>query len=376
MKRPSGNWLLRLALPAVLVSVVLAPLVADRYEKQLTRPTAQIMTFLLTGTFAEHTFEDGVPRVYYRRLGETHANPVYAAVYAFWYYQQWRDSDEFDYFLAYYNVAPPDAPAEGYRKYFFNVADWFVENMAVREYGDQLYGVWEYDFPWEIYRLEPGWVSGMAQGLALQVLVRAWLENNDARYLEAIDLALTSFEVPINAGGVTIMDSTDAWWYEEYASPDAVESRVFNGAAHSVIALFEVYRVLGNDYAFDLAQRGLASIVDALPAYDASWWTYYDALGLMSNYKYHHVNINLARHLAQQTSNEELLAAAVHWESYRTPFFEREFIKQRPQFADIGLLLLAWGITFMCLLFLISVFVLARRTLGGRNSSDQKGFTL
>lgn len=74
------RWLLRAVVPALLLSSLAAPFVANRLEPSLIQPTAQIMTFLLTGRYAEHTFTGGVPHIYYRRLGSSYPNPVYAAV--------------------------------------------------------------------------------------------------------------------------------------------------------------------------------------------------------------------------------------------------------------------------------------------------------
>lgn len=363
------NWALRALVPASLLSVAAAPFVANRLEPHLIQPTAQIMTFLLTGRFAEHTFEEGVPQVYYRRMGERYANPVYASVYALWYYQTAHGTNEFDYFLDFYNIDAPPEPAGGYVTYFQAVADWLVDDLVLREYDGVTYGVWEYGFPWEVYRLEPGWVSGMAQGLGIQVLLRAWSDSGAPKYLEAITLARRSFEVPVDAGGVTLMEGDTSWWYEEYASPGAIESRVFNGAAHAVIALLELAEV-GDDAAKGLAERGLASILDSLAVYDAGWWTYYDALGLMSNYKYHHVNVNLTRHLGERTGNQELLATAERWSEYRLPFFQREFLRQRPQVSDVALFLLAGGITFVTSVAFFSIVeaVRGRRRIAGATS--------
>lgn len=43
-----------------------APFVANWLEPRLIQPTSQIMTFMLTGRFAEDVFAGGVPQVYYR----------------------------------------------------------------------------------------------------------------------------------------------------------------------------------------------------------------------------------------------------------------------------------------------------------------------
>ena len=370
MRSRLRRWALHALVPATLLSLAAAPFMANWLEPRLIQPTAQIMTFLLTGRFAEHTFEDGVPQVYYRRLGESHANPVYASVYAFWYYQEAHGTNEFDYFLDYYNIAAPPEPADGYITYFFNVADRLVDALVLREYDGVTYGVWEYAFPWEVYRLEPGWVSGMAQGLGIQVLLRAWTDSGAPKYMEAIALARRSFEVPADAGGVTLMESDTSWWYEEYASPGAVQSRVFNGAAHAVIALLELAERADDEAAEVLARRGLTSILGSLSTYDAGWWTYYDALGLMSNYKYHHVNVNLARHLGERAANGQLLATAERWGDYRVPFFQREFLRQRPQVSDVALLLLAAGITFV---ITVLVFSLVAALRGDRRSARGTG---
>jgi hypothetical protein len=62
-------------------------------------------------------------------------------------------------------------------------------------------------FPYDIelehghLTLEPGWVSGMAQGQILSVLSRAYQVTPDARYIEAGNRALAKLLQPIEEGG-------------------------------------------------------------------------------------------------------------------------------------------------------------------------------
>ena len=50
---------------------------------------------------------------------------------------------------------------------FLNDSNWLVENAIKKDN----YTVWEYKFPWPMYNLSSSWVSAMAQGQAIQVLI-------------------------------------------------------------------------------------------------------------------------------------------------------------------------------------------------------------
>jgi hypothetical protein len=321
---------------AVILSVPLATV----SEYSFTQPTAKLMTFLLSGKTREHPLdENGLPMVYYRRLKQSFYNPVYVAVYGLAYYQLWSESNEFNYFLKYYNVdLPSGLHHKSAMEKFIASADWFVSNLKTHEYNGVSYGVWEYVFPWTIYGLTPPWTSGMAQGFGIEILIRAWRITHNDVYLNAAKLARNAFFVPTSNGGVTYKDTTDSWWYEEYASPTAKESRVFNGAAHAVIALYNMSVLTSDSTAHELFEKGLNSLKTQITKFDATWWTYYDQLGLIANYKYHYININLARYLFNISGQTEFKEAYEKWERYPSNFFVREYLRQRPSPADFTLL--------------------------------------
>jgi hypothetical protein len=357
----------RVLVLTALAALLLAPFLADPLEPHLVRPAARLMTFVLTGQVREHRVDEaGVPQVYYRRLGQAHPNPVYVAVYGLHYFDAWQRTGESDYFLDYYSVeVPRSLDPEVARARFLATADWLRTSLVVHTAGEVTYGLWEYGFPWAIYRLDPPWASGMAQGLGIQVLVRAWEATGDDRYLEAAILARDAFFVPMAEGGVTIMDTPTSWWFEEYADVDAVESRVFNGAAHSVIGLHELATRTNDPEAWVLYERGLRALATSLTDYDAGWWTYYDAIGLMSNYKYHRVNIGLARKVADLSGDARFDEAATLWDGYRTHFFVREFVRQRPQYVDLVVFGLSGAIAFVLLLGPVAWLVMRRRSPSG-----------
>jgi len=85
-----------------------------------------------------------------------------------------------------------------YRKIFLNMADWFCNNIIVKD----IFGVWNYNFDYPRYNLTAPWPSAMSQGEGISVLVRAYQLTGNVRYLEYAKLTLSSFEVPIEKGGV------------------------------------------------------------------------------------------------------------------------------------------------------------------------------
>jgi len=346
---------------AILAFVVVASIVlSDWTEPVTTKLASQITNFVLYGNYKEHILDsNGVPKVRYRRVkGMLFYNPVYVAVYGLYYYDKWLDNGENEYFLKYYNIYPPNvSKPEEWLKYFINTADWLAASQKVYTFNnDIVYGVYEYNFPWEVYNLRPPWRSAMAQSLSAQVLLRAWLLTGNEKYRKAMDLALNALYVPVSSGGVTIMSTDDSWWYEEYASTAAIESRVLNGMEHVLIALFEAASITSNPNLWMLFKNGNNSLEKIINKYSANniSWTFYDAVGRLANYKYHMINIALTKKLLSITGNNTYKIYAV-WEEMRSPYFVREFIYQRPGPIDIATWLLNVLIV-LAVITIISVF--------------------
>lgn len=62
--------------------------------------------------------------------------------------------------------------------------------------------------------LQPGWLSAMAQGHCISVLIRAYTLTKDRRYIEAASNALQPFETEAVDGGVR-NHFLGMPWYEE-----------------------------------------------------------------------------------------------------------------------------------------------------------------
>jgi len=341
--------MVRLLLRSACFALVLALVASNFTESYVSRYAAALLQLARYGHPTPHILdENGVPRVRYARLNDRYYdNPVYVGIYGLLYYDRWTQRGENADFLGIYerfSLYPPRDPpgAEVWKNRFLATADWFATHIRVRTSGEgYTYGVYEYAFPWDYYDLLPPWRSGMAQALALQVLLRAWQLTGNPTYQEAAELTKRAFTVPVEEGGVAYKETPSAWWYEEYAAPGARRSRVPNGMEHALIALHEYSQAQKDREAQELFDSGLAALERAIEAYGdpAIPWTYYDAIGTVANYKYHRLNVALTRRLYDLTGSETL-AIYRTWDRWRTPFLVREFLRQKPNYLDWSILLL------------------------------------
>lgn len=328
----------------LLFPLLLTLLLSFFTEDSLTAPATRLMTLVTSGQLEGYILDrQGVPKRFYNRLGTSYYNPVFVSFYGLAYYQRWSGSQEYEYFLQpyqrYAGLSIPSFKDRGeYRRAFLHVADWLVANLTIRRAGGIRFGVWEYHFPWSIYKLKPPWVSGMAQGCGLQVLAKAYEATGDKKYLEAAALARNAFLVEVRDGGVTYKDRDDEWWYEEYAAPEALPSRVLNGMEHALIGLDEYSRITGDSQAQALFEKGVAALLREIKRYDAGWWSYYDQRGTLANKKYHLLNTLLTRKVSELAGKPALEEMATRWARYKTPFFIREFLRQPPQPIDFVIL--------------------------------------
>jgi len=223
-------------------------------------------------------------------------NPVHISQQAFKYWDEFQNGDVRS------------------KELFLNCANWLVDNAVLRDN----YTVWEYRFPWPDRNLTPPWISGMAQGLGIQVLVRAYNITNNKKYLEIAKSSLQSFFVEVENGGVTYKDpESGGWWYEEYPNPDNHrEDRVLNGFMFALLGIHEYYERTGDEDAKYLFDKGIIELKNHLSDYDTGEWTYYDLLGNYANIHYHHIHVNLLSQLYEITHEPIFKEYYQKWKSY------------------------------------------------------------
>jgi heparosan-N-sulfate-glucuronate 5-epimerase len=135
-------------------------------------------------------------------------------------------------------------------------------------------GGWIHRFPMpHTFRLDPPWLSAMAQGEGASLLVRLHLETGVDDYKEAALLALKSFRVPSSAGGVQArLDGGP--FFEEY--PTTPPSLVLNGGIFALWGAYDVAVGLGDPEAKRDFRAGLDTLATDINRWDTGSWSRYD----------------------------------------------------------------------------------------------------
>ncbi len=242
----------------------------------------------------------GVPLVNYGGSIGLQYNPVFVGDYALANYQQYLNTG---------NVS--------YRAKFFSMADWFVE--TARSKGNL--SVWEYDFPWpwNVYNATVPYVSALAQGVGIAVLVRAYFLSGNLTYLEVGNLAMNSFAIEMREGGVRYTDS-DGVWYEEIADQGAVSGKVLNGFLSALTDIYEYYFGLNDPFAQRLFLEGANSLSRNMYRYDTGSWSYYDLLNRSpASLDYHKRHIEQLTIMYKITNDQTFFEYSDKFQSYLDP---------------------------------------------------------
>jgi heparosan-N-sulfate-glucuronate 5-epimerase len=155
------------------------------------------MTFAEKAGYAGPQDESGVPLLNYHGQIGLQYNPIAVA--------QWG--------LGNFNLFRGSGDPEARRKVLL-ASDWMCQRQEANAHG---VSVWNHYFDWEYRKtLKAPWYSGLAQGQGISLLVRAYAETKEARYLEAAGRAFRSFLADVDSGGVTCQDEAGDLWFEEY----------------------------------------------------------------------------------------------------------------------------------------------------------------
>lgn len=291
--------------------------VAKAKERYRTRQAAyrpHLQVYSATGDYLNYgatlnyhndpsiAFDDrGIPMANYD--GRREYNPVTVAQYALSqhgrYLRGWEDADE-----------------------FLRAAD------ALLELQDSDGGL-RYPFAYTYYLtgevLEPGWVSGLAQGQALSVYARAYALTKDARYLEAGDAAFAFLTRWHSDGGTMdtlahLDPSLDGYgFFMEY--PVGEPFYTLNGFTFTLLGLYDWSQspAPGAAHAGMALHCGTRTLERILPYYDAGGLSTYD-LGHLAGAQwpniqaeYHAIHIYTAYALNSVLPSEVLRNQVARW---------------------------------------------------------------
>ncbi len=240
--------------------------------------------------------ERGIPLLDYRGAIGRRYNPCAVAQYALGWYQRWRRGE---------------AHAQ---KRFLDSADWLRESLVPDDAGC---GRWYYDFDLDAYGIRAPWISGLAQGQGISVLLRAQAATGDTGFATAAAQACAALLRPVEAGGTLRREGADVY-LEEIVTER--RTAILDGMIFAVFGL--------QDYCFATgqaaAQKTLTACIDTLerilPQYDLGYWSradlYQENPPMIASRFYHGLHVAQLAVLADLTGRETFRQCAVRWERY------------------------------------------------------------
>lgn len=172
-------------------------------------------------------------------------------------------------------------------------------------------GGWKIMQPVRRYATPAGWHSGMAQGLGVSVLTRAYHLTGDGRYTAgargAGDLLVASLE----SGGCSDYDSVGRPFFEE--CPSAPRSGVLNGALFALVAAIEAPDIINPT----ITAAALDRLSHDLPMYESHSWSRYDLwYSAPASYAYHSLHVSQLTAISRLTSDPSYLVIARRWDTW------------------------------------------------------------
>ncbi len=248
--------------------------------------------------FSEYEFdEQGIPLSRFYSAANWKHNPITVCQYGLFHFNK------------YIRTSSPLS-----KTIFLSQADWLLENS---EDGPNESLVWLYQFDIPFYKIMAPWISGMAQGQALSVLLRAHQITGENIFLKTAESAWRIFDVDVKDGGVISEFPDGLPIIEEYPSSSQA-SCVLNGLMFAIFGVYD-YSVYCQD---ENAQKKFIIFIESLKKnlfrYDSGYWSYYDLtdpLRLAAKF-YHRIHIEQLKSLFKITNDPSFKQYFERWQKY------------------------------------------------------------
>jgi heparosan-N-sulfate-glucuronate 5-epimerase len=246
----------------------------------------------------------GVPL--FEREHRQYYHPVYIGLFALGAYE------------AYLKTGEPRA-----RDDFLKSASWFHNNLVL--HGRFFY--WEYRFPNHSHAgvHKVPWVSAMAQGIGVSVLVRAMAETGDQTYLVKARAAIEPMLHDLTAGGVSAVVGDGYIFPQEIPSdPPHPPSNILNGAISAYLGIYDYYRITSDASIQKEGEKILKSFASVLDKYDAKYWSFYCLWPkYLASHHYHQLHASQLRILFEISGDQLFLRYAEKFERYQNDVTSR-----------------------------------------------------
>ena len=213
-----------------------------------------------------------------------------------------------------------------YKKVFFNYCDWLCNNQSNSALSE---GAWLHKHTFNHRNTSQNWISGLAQGKGISLLLRAWKESGDNKYLHASESAFKSLTLKLCDNGLMAFVN-DSPFFEEYPSDPA--SNVLNGHIYALLGIRDLYLFTGNETAKHHWENGIKALPEQLLLFDTGYWSLYELQGGISvaSMFYHTFHITLIELLYRISGDPKLAIIRDRFQLYLdTPANRRKaFVKK------------------------------------------------
>lgn len=199
----------------------------------------------------------------------------------------------------------------------FSCANWAVENQNE----DGSWATFKYENP-----KHPN--SSMAQGEGISLLIRAYNESKNDKYLKALKKAYKYMIIPIEKGGTTKYYNDEIYFYECIDEP-----LILNGWIFSLWGIYDYQKFIKDKKSKELLDKTINTLVKKLPDFDIKYWSKYEDGKRICSPFYHELHISQLKVMYDLTGIDDFKIYANKWEKYNNNKFYkfRAFIKKASQ---------------------------------------------
>jgi|GEM_PF-5016046 len=203
-----------------------------------------------------HKMIDEIPKVDYRYLQYDlgwQYNPVTVSQYALCLYDEYRTENN-----------------ETKKNRFLKAVEWLSDyKVMINDHAASL----PYYFPNNMYALEAPWYSGMAQGQAVSVFLRAYELTDNDHFIAYAEEILNFMLLSIEEGGTLVRTPEGLPWIEECTTKEP--SLILNGHLYALIGLAEYLKLTNNKSYRDIYEELIRSTIQLIPLYEEDNWLLY-----------------------------------------------------------------------------------------------------
>lgn len=186
--------------------------------------------------------------------------------------------------------------------------EWAISNQG----NDGSWNNFFYNQPYAPY-------SSMAQGEGASLLIRAYKEFKNERYLLAANRAIEFMLKPLEKGG-TAEYINDEVFLKEFTNKPIV----LNGWIFSLFGLYDYLKIDNAPEKMSIYNRSILTLINHIKHFDNGYWSKYDLGNKLSSPFYHSLHISQLKALYDLTHEEVFMNYENKWQAYEDNPFNKK----------------------------------------------------